>query len=1143
MQESKYGKTRIIDEYLIYPFNGPIGYDYNYSGTYSKFSLVDKFYTDSLIKTTKRLISGGAEWSTGLTFSLTDIYYSFSGEILSYSASYPGLTLSTGNPSYPRIDSILITEDGTIKIKKGEASATPIKTPLNEDEVLIQYAYIPASSNIIGTKIPVYLTNTQWQSSSYLVSGTYSGTVSFISTSTPFDGGGDFCVDVTSDYRTGVRFTKPVGTLKMSDYSSTTLRVRFSEPIPSNRSLVAQIQGTSSQFGGTASSSVLNLMSYGVDRNIINQWQHIVVPNTKFGSLVTNIKSVSFRLIGGSKNSNYNWKLDNIYFQTGAPYDEYMGEPDPSSTGGIFSYNIQPSNEWIKSVFGRTNSVPTTPPSSGDRYLVISTANDIFTGKEDYIAEYDGLGATWSFTIPTNGMSVRVDNEDNSIYRYEGNYSTGTWVKELLSQIRYLDATTSNFGLSYSSVSTPLFDFYSKDMLYIISFGYTNSGTASLSVNNLGHALLKKIAATSGVVNLEPNDLKMGGVYNVSYDGTYFQVNLGGGGGGAGSGTIGAAEDGTYTDGLFTDFVPTTPIGTAVDRFNEILKNLVPPSAPDLSDWSGVRAGSVNGKLSFDDSNPISGSTYIGANNAPSSPISVDGAWASTGKRFGIYAATNTTDITGTLNDQVSADTATPTAAYSADSFGDGDKGDLKLYVNGVLVSTATLTTLSAQDTTSGGSTSGFNITASTASKFPVGAPFEQFQYRTGTWRVIDTDAQLVYGYNYVHAVHDNSPSFTRTLTRYEFIIDHDATATSITSPSITSYTLSGSKFLSGIEYFTGGTLNYNCTVDNLYRNTYYSGSDAITYNDDSGSGNAGTNPLLTVSRQDSLPNSSGNELKQIVLSTDLNSGVNIPFTIITSGKRRLNDSIGLTLTAKRTVSSGSRTLTTTNGAASISNVYLDNVTATSTILIEYFNSEVYRLKGSNSYDTYGAIASNSWISAQSLLSGDSDHNDGLQVYNDRLIYPVTNFSTPGSLTTNLNFGDTGTVYTSCTGTRSYIRYFRQVDPTTGNFSMTIAGSGTFVDLLTSLTGNNIHVELKAPGSAAQETGWLDCYNDFATNQWADGDGARNSTAGAGRAMGTAWGLTIGTKTTSNTSGYIILRITVGASFTGYFDTITFSFG
>ena len=40
----------------------------------------------------------------------------------------------------------------------------------------------------------------------------------------------------------------------------------------------------------------------------------------------------------------------------------------------------------------------------------------------------------------------------------------------------------------------------------------------------------------------------------------------------AGNFNIGAAEDGTYTDGLFTDFTIATPVGTAVDRFNEVLK-------------------------------------------------------------------------------------------------------------------------------------------------------------------------------------------------------------------------------------------------------------------------------------------------------------------------------------------------------------------------------------------------------------------------------------------------------------------------------------------------------------------------------------------------------------------------------------------
>ena len=55
---------------------------------------------------------------------------------------------------------------------------------------------------------------------------------------------------------------------------------------------------------------------------------------------------------------------------------------------------------------------------------------------------------------------------------------------------------------------------------------------------------------------------------------------------GSGTTAIGDAEDGTYTDGIFTDFVPTTPIGTAVDRFNEIILLLAP--TPPSTSWSGV---------------------------------------------------------------------------------------------------------------------------------------------------------------------------------------------------------------------------------------------------------------------------------------------------------------------------------------------------------------------------------------------------------------------------------------------------------------------------------------------------------------------------------------------------------------------------
>lgn len=52
----------------------------------------------------------------------------------------------------------------------------------------------------------------------------------------------------------------------------------------------------------------------------------------------------------------------------------------------------------------------------------------------------------------------------------------------------------------------------------------------------------------------------------------------------SGSTVIGQAEDGGYTDGIFTDFTPNTPVGTAVDRFNEVLLLLAP--TPPSNDWS-----------------------------------------------------------------------------------------------------------------------------------------------------------------------------------------------------------------------------------------------------------------------------------------------------------------------------------------------------------------------------------------------------------------------------------------------------------------------------------------------------------------------------------------------------------------------------
>ena len=292
MQKSRYGNTEVTNEYLIYPFNGPIKYDYNYTGTYSKYSITDKYYVDTLVKPHKRLISGGAEWSNNgesNTFELSDIVYTFTGEVLTYSLGNTGLTFSSGHSLYNRIDSVVIDEDGVIKILEGVPASSPIKSVLSDSQLLIQYAYISANSSTIGTGIQVYDNGSIWLPTTYQLSGSESGSVTFLKSDTP-----DTIVEVDSDYRTGIRFTKQIGGITASNYGSLSMRIRFNSVVPDNKMLFAQLGGSSTS--GTVSSSTLNLMTYGLERDVIGQWQHIVIPVSKFSVSISSINSITVSL-------------------------------------------------------------------------------------------------------------------------------------------------------------------------------------------------------------------------------------------------------------------------------------------------------------------------------------------------------------------------------------------------------------------------------------------------------------------------------------------------------------------------------------------------------------------------------------------------------------------------------------------------------------------------------------------------------------------------------------------------------------------------------------------------------------------------------------------------------------------------------
>jgi hypothetical protein len=189
-------------------------------------------------------------------------------------------------------------------------------------------------------------------------------------------------------------------------------------------------------------------------------------------------------------------------------------------------------------------SISTTPPSypvNGDRYLVgkssvvplsgsfATLTNASYSGNlvGGVIAEYKSALGNWTTTLPTNGMTIRVNNDDNSFYRYEGTYSTGQWYKERLNQVRLFSASSAN-KTDYSAAMGDFFT-YSTEAVYLVQFATSNSGgTSSININSLGSKMMKKQIST-GIVDLDANDLNSTVIYNLTYDGTYFRVNTVGG--------------------------------------------------------------------------------------------------------------------------------------------------------------------------------------------------------------------------------------------------------------------------------------------------------------------------------------------------------------------------------------------------------------------------------------------------------------------------------------------------------------------------------------------------------------------------------------------------------------------------------------
>ena len=192
-------------------------------------------------------------------------------------------------------------------------------------------------------------------------------------------------------------------------------------------------------------------------------------------------------------------------------------------TGGAGSAG---STEWLDSAISATYTAPPATYSVGDRYLIIGAGTGAWVGNTDKVVEYKSSPSLgWYYTSPTDNTALRIDTLDNSVYRYEGVYPSGQWSIDKVNQVLSVTTTTSD-AMAYSGTVLPVLDYYTKDTLYLVKPNLTNVGPVTLDINALGAVNLKKDNGSGTLVDLLAGEFKSGIVYNITFDGSYFQVPI-----------------------------------------------------------------------------------------------------------------------------------------------------------------------------------------------------------------------------------------------------------------------------------------------------------------------------------------------------------------------------------------------------------------------------------------------------------------------------------------------------------------------------------------------------------------------------------------------------------------------------------------
>jgi len=587
--------------------------------------------------------------------------------------------------------------------------------------------------------------------------------------------------------------------------------------------------------------------------------------------------------------------------------------------------------------------------------------------------------------------------------------------------------------------------------------------------------------------------------------------------------TIGNAEDDSYADGLFSDFTSSTPTGTAIDRFNEILKSLAPAPAPQVTNIDCDQSGQ-SCRLSYDSSNILSSYAPVGTSTGFSA-ISVNdmfqSATSGTSVRKGVFNSSST--ITGDVNESTSADIhSSGEINYPNNAFGAANKGSLKLEINGIIVHTMELDDLflgagqpgSGTDQSKNSNGSGFtNISELATASFSDSTSLDLFQHRTAKYIADPSDQRN--GWNILKVIHEID-GVSQTTNSVEWLVDSNSDAMTLSVSSLTSLSMLGSHTISGVTYHIGGTAQYSVNVQNAYSNVYTSDNN-VTFNASNCTVDLFPVPQIDISGGE-------DETKEITVTTEAEINQNELYN------GTISVAVNVNHPTKNNIYAGAQEI--------ISGLLVYNLSDSSSNLSENFSGENRRLEAGE-YVTQSHVtnASNIWDSYESL----NDKN-GMIVYGKKLMAPRSSINN-GNFTTMINGPLNNANYSGITtGTRTY---YRKVQNTSGgsqsDLSIVINGSGNIVQQGTTYGTSGISVTAKIPTtSSSQTTGWMDLSQPFTTGQYSTGDGCLQGSLDSSLTATNT--ITFGTKFL-NDDDYIVIKIECDATFTGHINSITVDWG